>query len=94
MKAYFKIFVNWKQNHFTKLLPITDFIYNNTKIASTGHILFELYCSCHPKVFFKENVDFRSRSCSTDKLAKELREIMKVCYQNLLYAQELEKKAC
>ncbi len=65
----------------------------NTKNASTGHTPFELNCGYHARVFFKEDVDPRSRFCSANKLVEELRELMEVCYQNLLYAQELQKKA-
>ncbi len=64
---------------------MAEFVYNNVKNASTGHTPFELNCSYHPRVFFEEDVDPRSRSRSADELAKELRELMKVCYQNLLH---------
>ncbi len=72
---------------------MVEFTYNNAKNASTGHILFKLNCGYHPRVFFKEDVDLRSRSRYADKLAEELRELIEVCYQNLLYAQELQKRA-
>ncbi len=72
---------------------MAEFTYNNTKNASTGHTLFELNCGYHPKVSFEEDVDPRSKSRSANKLAKELRELIEVCCQNLLYAQELQKRA-
>ncbi len=65
---------------------MAEFAYNNAKNASTGHTLFELNCGYHPKVSFKEDIDPRSRSRSANKLAEELRELMEVCCQNLLYA--------
>ncbi len=68
---------------------MAEFAYNNAKNASTGHTPFELNCGYHSRVSFKEDVDPRSRSCSVNELAEELRELMKVCCQNLLYAQEL-----
>ncbi len=72
---------------------MAEFAYNNTKNASTGHTPFELSCGYHPKVFFEEDVNPCLRFRSTNKLAKELRELMKVCCQNLLHAQKLQKKA-
>ncbi len=69
-----------------KLLPMAEFAYNNAKNASPGHTLFDLNCGYHPRVFFNEDVNPRLKSCSANKLAKELRELIEVCYHNLLYA--------
>ena len=74
MKAYLKAFVNLEQDNWTRLLPMAKFAYNNSKNASTGHTLFELNCGYHPRVFFEEDVDPRSRSCSANKLAEELKK--------------------
>ncbi len=72
---------------------MAEFAYNNAKNASISHTSFELNCCYHPRVFFKEDVDARLRSHSANKLAEELRELMKICCQNLLHAQELQKRA-
>ena len=72
---------------------MAEFAYNNAKNASTGPILFKFNCNYHLKVLFKENINPRLRSCSANKLAKELKELMEVCCQNLFYAQELQKRA-
>ncbi len=72
---------------------MAKFVYNNTKNVSTGHTLFKLNCNYHLTVFFKEDVDLYSRSCSINKLVEELRELIEVCCQNLLHAQELQKRA-
>ena len=76
-----------------RLLSIAEFAYNNAKNASTGHILFELNYAYHLRISFEENIDPRLRSYSANKLAEELKELMEVCCQNLLYVQELQKKA-
>ena len=70
-----------------------EFIYNNAKNASTSYTPFELNCGYHPKVSFEEDVDLRSRFCSANKLADELRELIEVCCQNLFHVQELQKSA-
>ena len=64
---------------------MAEFSYNNAKNARTGHTPFELNCDFYPWVFFEENVDPRVRSCSVDKLAEDLKERIKICYQILFY---------
>ena len=49
---------------------MTEFAYNNTENTITAHNPFELNYGYYPKVLFKENVDYRLKSCSTNKLAK------------------------
>ena len=44
MEAYLQAFVNFKQNDWARLLSMAEFIYNNAKNASTGHMLFKLNC--------------------------------------------------
>ncbi len=72
---------------------MAEFAYNNAKNASTGHTLFELNCGYHLRVLFEEDVDPRSKSKSVNELSAELRELMTVCRDNLLHAQELQKRA-
>ncbi len=92
MEAYLRAFVNWEQDNWARLLTIVEFAYNNAKNASTGHTHFKLNCDYHPRVSFEEDIDPRSRSCSANKLAKELKELIEVCCQNFLYVQEPEKR--
>ncbi len=93
MEAYLRAFVNWEQDNWARLLPMAEFTYNNTKNASTSHTPFELNCDYYPRVSFKEDVYPHSRSRSANELAEELRELIEVCCQNLLHAQELQMKA-
>ena len=93
IEAYLRVFVNWEQDNWARLLPIVEFAYNNAKNASTGHTSFELNYDYHLRVSFKEDVDPRSKSCSANKLEEELRELIEVCCQNLLHAKELQKRA-
>ncbi len=89
MEAYLRAFVNLEQDDWARLLSMAEFAYNNAKNASTAHTPFGLNCGNHSRVFFEKDMDSRSRSRFTDKLAEELRELIEVCCQNLLYAQEL-----
>ncbi len=78
IEAYLRTFVNWEQDNWTSLLPMAEFAYNNAKNASTRHTPFELNCGYRSKVSFEEDVDPRSRSRPANKLAEELRELIKV----------------
>ncbi len=58
---------------------MAKFVYNNTKNTNIGYILFELNYRYHAKVFFEDETDSCLRSYSTDKLVKELRELIEIC---------------
>ena len=58
---------------------MVEFAYNNAKNASTGHTLFKLNCGYHLRVSFEKDVDFSSKSRSTNELAEKLRELIEVC---------------
>ena len=68
---------------------MAEFVYNNAKNASTGHIFFELNCRYHPWVSYKKNIDPCSKFKSANKLLAELQELMIVCRKNLYHTQEL-----
>ncbi len=72
---------------------MAEFPYNNAKNTSTGYTPFDLNWGYHLRVSFKEDVDTHSKSRSANELAEELRELIEVCCQNLLYVQELQKRA-
>lgn len=58
---------------------MAEFTYKNAKNTSTGHTSFNLNYNYHLQVVFEDEVDPYSRSCSADKLAKELKEEMFIC---------------
>ncbi len=92
MEAYLLAFVNYKQDDLARLLPMAEFVYNNAKNASNGHILFELNCGFHPWASYEKDVDPRSQSKAANELVIELRDLMRVCRDNLQHAQELQKR--
>ncbi len=79
IEAYLRAFVNWESNNWARLLLMAEFAYNNAKNASTGHTPFKLNYGYHPRLFFEEDIDSRSRSCSTNELAEELKKLIEVC---------------
>ena len=68
---------------------MAEFTYNNAKNASIGHTPFELNCGYHLRISYKEKVNSRFQSKSTDKLLAELRELIIIYQKNLYHAQEL-----
>ncbi len=71
---------------------MAEFTYNNAKNASTGHTFFELNCGYYLRVSFEKDVNLHLRSCSTNELVEKLRELMEVCYHNLLHTQKVQKR--
>lgn len=86
MKAYLCAFVNCKQKNLAWLLPMAEFIYNNSENTSTSHILFKLNCGYHSHVFFEDKYNAYFQSFLAKELAVKLRELINVCWQNFLHA--------
>ena len=68
MEAYLIAFINFEQNNWARLLPMTEFAYNNAKNASTSYTPFELNCGYHFRMSYEENIDSHSKSKLTDEL--------------------------
>ena len=78
MEAYFRVFVNFKQNDWARLLLMAEFAYNNAKNASTGHTSFKLNCTYHPCVSYKEDLDPHSKSKNVEELSSKLQNLMAI----------------
>ena len=72
METYLRAFVNFEQNDWAKLLPMTEFAYNNAKNLSTCYMPFELNCGYYPGFSFKEDTNPRSWSKLADELSTKL----------------------
>ena len=70
-----------------------EFAYNNAKHTSMGSMLFEFNCGYHPHVFYKKDIEPRSKSKAADEFIKELKNLIVVYRENLQHTQELQKKA-
>lgn len=64
---------------------MAKFADNNTKNASTDHNPFKLNYGYYPKALLEDETNSRSRFCFANKVAKELRELMEICCQNLFH---------
>ena len=83
MNTYFRAFVNYEQNNWTRLLPIAEFIYNNAKNTGIEYMPFEINNGYHSNIFYKEEVGPHFRSKVANKLTKELRNLMAIQKKNL-----------
>ena len=92
MEAYLQAFVNIEQNDWARLLPMAEFAYNNAKSASTSFMPFELNCGYHPWVFYKKDLNLRSKLRTAEELSSELQELMTMCQQNFHHTQKLQKQ--
>ena len=72
---------------------MAEFAYNNAKNASTDFTPLELDYGYHPRISYKEDLDLRSQSKTTEELSSELQNLMAACQQNLHHAQKLQKRA-
>ena len=93
IEAYLRVFVNFEQNDWARLLLMAEFAYNNAKNISTGHTSFEFNCKYHLRVFYKKDLDPYSKLKIVEELSSELQNLMAVCQQNLYHTQELQKRA-
>ena len=51
---------------------MAEFAYNNAKNASTSYITFKFNCKYHPRVFYEDDFDPRSKLKSAKELSFEL----------------------
>ena len=72
---------------------MAKFTYNNSKNVSIGHIFFKFNCGYYSYIPFEDKCNKHSRSSFAKGLAMKFGELMNICCQNLLYAQDLQKQA-
>ena len=72
---------------------MAEFVYNNAKNASNGHIPFELNYGYYLQMSYKDKIDICFKLKLANKLEAELRELIIVCCENLYHAQKLQKQA-
>lgn len=69
IEAYFCFYVNYEQNNWARLLPITKFVYNNAKNVNTEFTPFKLSSGYQPQVSYKDDIDFYCKSKLANKLS-------------------------
>lgn len=80
IEQYLRCYSNYKQDNWYQLLPIAEYVYNNTPHTSAGNSPFFLNYGYHPRSFFEptigKDLHFRATQFTTDltDLHKALRE--------------------
>ena len=92
MKQYLRVFVNFQQNDWMKLLSMTEFAYNNNKHAFTQMFSFETMQKYTSRMFFEKPANFKAKSKSAKEHAEKLIALMKILKINLAYAQKQQTK--
>ncbi len=59
---------------------MTEFTYNTANNTNISYTLFKHNYEYHFRVLFEDETDLRSRSCSANKLAKQLKKLMEIYY--------------
>ena len=54
MKAYFRVFINYKCDNWARLLLMVEFVYNNTKHANIRYTSFKLNYGYYPSFLIKK----------------------------------------
>ena len=92
IEVYLCVFINTEQNNWAKLLSMAKFAYHNAKNASTGHTLFELNCSYHPCMSYKEDIDSCFKLILANELSNKIQKLITICHENLHHTQEVQKQ--
>lgn len=82
-----------EQDDEARLISIAEFAYNNGNNASINCMPFELNCSYHSWVSYKNDNDSYSRSKTGEKLLSELYKLITVDRKNVHHAQAFQKKS-
>lgn len=70
---------------------MVEFSFNNAKNTSISHLPFEPNYSYGPSIIFEKELDPYSKSLAADALVVELKNIITIYQQNLLYIQKVQK---
>ena len=92
IKQYFRIFVNFEQNDWIKLLSMIEFVYNNNKYAFTQMSSFETMQKYTFRIFFENFANFKVKFIFVKKYVEKLIELMKILKINLVYVQKQQIK--
>lgn len=84
------IFFNFKKNNWIKFLLVAEFVYNNTKNASTSHISLELSCNYYFYITYKKTLIFFEIQFNK-WITNKAMEADNYLYKNFYYTQNFQK---
>ena len=78
LKQYLRVYCNYQQDNWSKLLPLAEFAYNNTPSATTGVSPFFANKEYHPNITVHPKCDITSsRACDFAVDLDELQSTLK-----------------
>ena len=90
LEQYVRIFCNYQQDDWVKLLPVAEFVYNNSPNATTGISPFYANKGYNPRLAIEP--DFHTTNFRTRQHLESLRKIQENLRKHILSAQESIQK--
>jgi hypothetical protein len=95
LEQYLRMYVNYQQDDWEELLPLAQFVYNDTKHSSTGFSPFFANFGYHPTFNLELPLPAATKyhSASADAFVEDLQTIHKVLRIEMERAQQQQKKS-
>ena len=85
LEQYLRCTINYQQDNWTSLLPLAEFVYNNSTYASIQEMLFYINYGHHPKIDIL--LAWRGESPVAKDFAKQMKELYTTMKMHLEQAQ-------
>jgi len=92
LEQYLRIYCDYHQDDWNQLLPLSEFVYNNTKNVSTGMSPFYANYGYHPRHTMKVRRPPGSVNPSAEALAQNLEQVHEELRTHLRMAQQTYKR--
>ena len=96
MEQYLRAFTNYEQGNWVELLPLAEFVYNNSMHSSTQMTPFFANFGYHPEMQFRLPREIREARVQSertaDSFANRLRETHEQLKDNLIIAQDRQTR--
>ena len=92
LEQYLRIYCSYHQDDWSQLLPLAEFVYNNSKNVSTGASPFYANYGYHPRANLKVQLSTGVGNPAAEDLANRLRNVHKSLRSQLEAAQKTYKK--
>jgi len=92
MKQYLRVYCDYRQDDWSQLLPLAEFVYNNAKSISTGMSSFYANYGYHPRATLKILLDQRHENPAAEAYINHVRRVHEELQGTLERAQARYKK--
>jgi len=91
LEQYLRIYCNYQQDNWSKLLPLAEFAYNNAPSATTGVSLFFANKGYHPNIIVHPECNIASSQAHD--FAIDLNELQSILKAEISMAQQHYQKS-